>query len=130
MFVYGYYFRGRQNYIPRDHRELVLLSCLSQLVCTSSVLGNSLHAVQPYTIPWSSVAIHVCHSAVPNSQLLAALNGSWVALCAVHKNQVCFIDFFCKLNLLFLQYNHRQCIPPPPPPKNPPLGEGRGQGYF
>ncbi len=41
-----------------------------------------------FTVPWSAVAVHVCHAPVPNSQILNVLNGSVVALCHVPEGDI------------------------------------------
>ncbi|VDI80780.1 polynucleotide 5'-hydroxyl-kinase GRC3/NOL9 [Mytilus galloprovincialis] len=65
------------RYKPFDHRDLNLYSYL----CNNLEPGLSLTSTTPYTVPWKSVAIHVAHTEVDNSEILYAINGCLVALC-------------------------------------------------
>lgn len=65
------------RYRPMDHRDLTLFSYFSK----NLELGMNLTSVTPFRIPWRSVAIHVCHTAIDKSQIMYSINGSLVALC-------------------------------------------------
>ena len=65
---------------------MALLSYLGQLAPTGPTLY--LNSVQPYQVAWDQVAIHVCHTLVPNSHILYALNASVVALAVIPTDKV------------------------------------------
>lgn len=64
-----------------QQRSLMLLGYFADLAVP-------LWCATPYTVPFSDVAVHVVHSAVPNNHVLYALNGAVVALCRVDPNIV------------------------------------------
>ena len=49
---------------------------------------DPLKALTPYSVPWNSVAVHICNTEVPVSQLMYALNASVVGLCRADTRQV------------------------------------------
>ncbi|XP_001607103.1 polynucleotide 5'-hydroxyl-kinase NOL9 [Nasonia vitripennis] len=77
------------NMEPRQQRELVLLSYLSQIIqnadekCFCSFTSNSINNIVPYTLPFSSVYISLTKSSISPSHILAAMNGNIVALCGI-----------------------------------------------
>jgi polynucleotide 5'-hydroxyl-kinase GRC3/NOL9 len=84
---------SRSNATSR--RDLALLAYLGQITAGQPTAGivaasaaTTLRAVTPYRVRWTDVAVHVCHEAVPNSQILYALNGSLVALCIARNHQM------------------------------------------
>ena len=86
------YCSNQRRYTPADHRYLALLAYLSQMLTSDLPADAGLHGVKPYKVPWNSVAVHVCHTAVPNSQIMYALNGSVVALCSAPEDKVNYLS--------------------------------------
>ena len=84
----SFFFRGEDLYRAADHRNLTILSYLGRLQPSGSTALQPLNAMQPYRVSWDTVAVHVAHCTVPNSQVLYALNASVVALCTVSKDMV------------------------------------------
>ena len=77
-------YRSSDRYKAIDHRNLSLLAYLSGQIN----IPRSLSSLKPYKIPWNSVAVHVFHASVPNSQIMNALNGSIVGLCTLDSDLV------------------------------------------
>ncbi|KAK3612060.1 hypothetical protein CHS0354_021746 [Potamilus streckersoni] len=73
---------------PVDHRNLTLLSYL----CQSVEPGVTLYSMVPTVLPWHSIAIHVGHICVPNSQVMFAINASVVALCSADLSKAYRLD--------------------------------------
>ena len=84
-------YRLLKKYEAPDHRNLALLAKLSHMYDTLEFPATkppALHSLRPYKVPWNMFALHACHSAVPNSQILNVLNGSVVAMCHVSENDI------------------------------------------
>lgn len=71
---------GHEKYRPKDLRNLMLLAYFGQLQPVQGPTKN-LAELQPHTMLWSAVGIHICTGSVVNSQVMYALNASVVALC-------------------------------------------------
>ncbi|KAL5013572.1 hypothetical protein ScPMuIL_007842 [Solemya velum] len=67
-----------------DHRNLSTLGYLTQKLTP----GMTLLSQAPYTVSWDCVAVNVCHSHIPDSQILLALNASVVALCRANMSKI------------------------------------------
>ena len=80
--------RFRDKYHPADHRDLSLLGYLGRYQAPEGGPLVPLHGLTPQAVPWGRVAVHVNHAAVPNSQVLYALNASIVGLCRVPEDMV------------------------------------------
>ncbi|KAJ9601520.1 hypothetical protein L9F63_000263, partial [Diploptera punctata] len=63
---------------PARLREAMVLSYLSQMLKSSK---STLTDVVPYKTSYSNLILRVCHTTIPNSLILGALNGNLVALC-------------------------------------------------
>ncbi|XP_066588912.1 polynucleotide 5'-hydroxyl-kinase NOL9 [Prorops nasuta] len=80
------------NMEPYQKRELMMVAYLSKIVKNNkNILGekffsNSINAVVPYVIPFSSLYICLSRSLVPISRVFSVLNGNIVALCGVDEN--------------------------------------------
>lgn len=99
-------------YFRRDSRKLSIVAYFAPLLDSlssslrSEVSFNFIMAAIPYEIPWSTIAIHSIHRKVcllafimrlntlqvPNSQLLYAINGNFVALSLVKEEEVNLIE--------------------------------------
>ncbi len=82
------------KYKAAHRRELSLLGYLSQLMPPKLKFHNPeatfdpIPALEPYQVPWGSVAVHICNTNVAPSQLMYALNASVVGLCKADRRQV------------------------------------------
>ncbi|XP_064604883.1 polynucleotide 5'-hydroxyl-kinase NOL9-like isoform X2 [Liolophura sinensis] len=90
----------------RDHRDLTTLGYISR--CLRSAQG--LQEVQPYCVPWKHIALHTCHLAVPPSQILAAFNASFVALCVTDHSKARHIQDNPELPLHFDKTPVCECL--------------------
>ncbi|XP_014669777.1 PREDICTED: polynucleotide 5'-hydroxyl-kinase NOL9-like [Priapulus caudatus] len=86
---YEEYHQRKKQYKPEDHRHLSFLAYMGKML-DFTVTGKSLplEALQPYSLPWSAVGIHVSHAVIPNSLALLSLNASVVALCAADPKEM------------------------------------------
>ncbi|KAL3852579.1 hypothetical protein ACJMK2_016199 [Sinanodonta woodiana] len=73
---------------PVDHRDLTLLSYL----CQNIEPGVTLYSMVPTVLPWCSIAVHVGHTCVPDSQVMYAINASVVALCSADLSKAYRLD--------------------------------------
>ncbi|XP_058794759.1 polynucleotide 5'-hydroxyl-kinase NOL9 isoform X2 [Phymastichus coffea] len=75
------------NMEPRQQRELVLLSYLSQIISNAddknfcNFTSNSINNIIPYTLPFSSFYVALIKSNTSPTHILSAMNGNIVALC-------------------------------------------------
>ena len=84
-------FRTATRYEPLDYRNLALLAHFGHMydpLTFPEAQPPALETLRPYKVPWSLFSLHVCHAAVPNSQIMNVLNGSVVALCHVSESDI------------------------------------------
>ena len=84
---------GHEKYRPKDLRNLMLLTYFGQLQSEQGPTKN-LAELQPHSVPWSAVGVHICSGVVDNSQVMYALNASVVALCIADEKMVNFTVTF------------------------------------
>ena len=80
-----------KKYEPLDYRNLTLLAHLGNMyvpLTFPDAQPPALETLRPYKVPWGLFALHVCHAAIPNSQIMNVLNGSVVALCHVSESDI------------------------------------------
>ena len=70
----------QKRFSPRDHRNIAIIAYFSRMQESASMF-SSIHHVRPYRVPWSKLAMHVCHMRVDYDQLFRAFNASLVGLC-------------------------------------------------
>ncbi|XP_014208497.1 polynucleotide 5'-hydroxyl-kinase NOL9 [Copidosoma floridanum] len=77
------------NMEPRQQRELVLLSYLSQIIKNAddenfcNAVSNNINNIVPYELPFSSFYVTLIKSMISPTHILAAMNGNLVALCGI-----------------------------------------------
>ncbi|NXX51792.1 NOL9 kinase, partial [Tricholaema leucomelas] len=64
-------------------RDAAILGYLGQLQCPDIGAVLPLHSLLPYQVPFHAVALRVVHTDVAPTNILYALNASWVGLCRV-----------------------------------------------
>lgn len=73
----------KNEFSPKILREINLLAYLSTLQQQAdNVEFQPLNCLNSYKVPWSSIALHVCHAKVANSEILYVFNASIVAMCS------------------------------------------------
>lgn len=75
------------SYQASSQRELNLLAAFSTLLPLNSD-AKRLTDIRPRVVPWSHVALHICHMSVPVNQILYAANASVVAMCTTSKEEL------------------------------------------
>ncbi|NWR82014.1 NOL9 kinase, partial [Centropus unirufus] len=70
-------------------RDMTLLGYLGQLQCPDIGAVVPLHSLVPYQVPFSAVAVRVVHTEVAPTNIMYALNASWVGLCRIPEEIRC-----------------------------------------
>ncbi|NXA56529.1 NOL9 kinase, partial [Nothocercus julius] len=64
-------------------RDMAILGYLGQLQPTGLGLVLPLHSLVPYQVPFNAVALRVVHTDVAPTNIMYAVNASWVGLCRI-----------------------------------------------
>ncbi|OXB59669.1 hypothetical protein ASZ78_004997 [Callipepla squamata] len=70
-------------------RDMSILGYLGQLQPPDAVSVLPLHSLVPYQVPFNAVALRVIHTDVAPSNIMYAVNASWVGLCRIAEEIRC-----------------------------------------
>ncbi|XP_075577724.1 polynucleotide 5'-hydroxyl-kinase NOL9 [Pelecanus crispus] len=73
-------------------RDMSILGYLGQLQSPDIGAVLPLHSLVPYQVPFSAVALRVIHTDVAPSNVMYAVNASWVGLCRIPEEIRCQTD--------------------------------------
>jgi polynucleotide 5'-hydroxyl-kinase GRC3/NOL9 len=72
-----------KSFLSRDHRDIAIISYLSQMP-----MFNSLSTHLIYSVSYSSIALHVCHIKIKYDDLINIFENSLVGLCEVDSKYI------------------------------------------